>query len=760
MRQLTVFLNIFFILLTCSSISIAQLKNKSGTGLSIAKAKEPIILDGKIDEADWKEADIASNFYLNYPVDSLPPTYQSEARVTFDDHFLYVSFVCYDDSKPDIVQSLRRDINWDLNDNIGIYMDPFNDYTNGFYFTITPYGVQSEGVISGGGQDGDGSFNNSWDNKWYSHTTRYHDRWVAEMAIPFKSFRYSHTSKEWNITFLRNDVKRNQISSWIATPIQYIPASFAYSGKLHWETSAPHAGANISVIPYLAGKTSQDSEKNEPVNTSGTVGLDAKVALSPSLNLDLTVNPDFSNVEVDQQVINLTRFEFQFPERRQFFLENSDLFSTPGYPDTRPFFSRRIGLARDSSGNLQQVPIQYGARVSGKIGKNWRVGLLNMRTQEKESLGLPAQMYSMAIVQRQVFSRSNIDFFIVDKQSLGLNSFQRGKFYQKDLLRKVGKDTVLNLYNRVFGADFNLITKSNKWNGDFYYHQSLDDFHKDENYSVGSFLSYNTRYLGFFGGGNMAGKNYVAETGYLPKLDIYPGYISIFARAQGSLYPNKNGIINMTTGIGFNQTNLPDGTLTDRSYSLDHSINFLNKSNLNVSATQIFQKLPENFNPLYPKGDSTYLATQQFNWTEFSAQYNSNPRRIINYSVQSSGGQFYSGNRQRYGGTINFRYQPYGSFSITTDYNNLQLGRYYGKTEFLLIRPRLDITFSTKLFFTTVVQYNTRFESFNLNARLQWRFRPASDFFLVYSHVQNQIPSDSKSNIQALVLKFTYWLNL
>ena len=139
-------------------------QNKPGKPLSIKKTTGIITLDGVLNEPDWTSADLATNFFLNYPVDSLPPTFQSEARLAFDDHFLYISFVCYDDNKADIVQSLRRDIDWSLNDNIGIYLDPFNDYTNGFFFTITPFGVQSEGVISNGGQDGDGSFSNSWDN--------------------------------------------------------------------------------------------------------------------------------------------------------------------------------------------------------------------------------------------------------------------------------------------------------------------------------------------------------------------------------------------------------------------------------------------------------------------------------------------------------------------------------------------------------------------------------------------------------------------
>ena len=311
---------------------------------------------------------------------------------------------------------MRRDFDYVLNDNVGICIDPYNDFTNGFYFTITPFGVQLEGTMAGGGSFPE-SYNSNWDNKWYSHVQRYHDRWIAELAIPFKSFRYNSEAEHWNITLVRNDLKRNQVSSWIAAPIQFIPASFAYSGKLMWEEKPPKVGTNVSLIPYMIGSTSRDSENHEPVVNTGNVGFDAKVGLTPSLNLDLTVNPDFSTVEVDKQVINLTRFEFQFPERRQFFLENSDLFSAPGFTTfTQPFFSRRIGLAKDSSDKLVKVPILYGARISGKLGSNWRIGIMNLQTKKTESLGLPGQNYSVGVIQRQIFSRSNIDFVFVNRR--------------------------------------------------------------------------------------------------------------------------------------------------------------------------------------------------------------------------------------------------------------------------------------------------------------------------------------------------------
>jgi hypothetical protein len=178
----------FILILSCveTGVTFAQTKNKPGLGFTITKAKGAIVADGVLGEEDWKSAAVATNFFLNYPVDSLPPTFQTEVRVTYDADFFYMSFVCYDDDRPNVVQSLRRDYEWGLNDNVGVYMDPFNDFTNGFYFNVTPYGVQREGVMSGGGSDPEG-YNPNWDNKWYSAVKRLEDRWVAELAIPFKS---------------------------------------------------------------------------------------------------------------------------------------------------------------------------------------------------------------------------------------------------------------------------------------------------------------------------------------------------------------------------------------------------------------------------------------------------------------------------------------------------------------------------------------------------------------------------------------------
>jgi Domain of unknown function (DUF5916)/Carbohydrate family 9 binding domain-like len=737
-------------------------QNKPGMQLPIRKAKNPIHLDGKLDEPDWAEATVAKDFFLNYPVDTTFARFQTEARLTFDDSNLYVSFVCYDDRTPDIVQSLRRDFEFDFNDNMGVYIGPYNDGINGFYFIITPKGVQLEGTIAGGGTDGD-SYNPRWDNKWYSKVVKADDRWIAEMVIPFKSFRYKSDAKEWNITFLRYDLKRNASSSWIATPIQFIPASFAYSGKLVWEDPAPHQGTNISLIPYIAGGTSKDSEVSPPGKDSDLqVGFDAKIGVTPSLNLDLTVNPDFSQVEVDRQVINLTRFEFQFPERRQFFLENNDLFDRMGFPEARPFFSRRVGIVRDTSETLRRVPILYGARLSGSLSKNWRMSLLNMQTREKLNFGLPSQNFMVAAIQRNFGTQSNIQFSFVNKESIGIKSGDSLKYFNSDLWKNKwnGTDSVksLNKYNRVATVDVELRNKDNSWYSSMYFSHSFDDFHKNSDQAGGFFMQYKKRNYQFFVGETFVQKNYTAEAGYVPSRGVYPGVAYSYVSVSGTLYPKNKNIVQMGPVLDLSMTVIPGAIVSDKTGSLGYSINFRNTSYFYAGYSFIFQRLTNAFNPIDKEKFDHYLEGEKYDWQNASISYQSDQRKVFRYSLGSTMGSFYNGSNYNANGELSYRYQPFGSLSVRFDYNDLRLPGDYGKEKLFIVSPRMDMTFTDKIFLTTFVQYNTLDDNVNLNARFQWRYKPASDFFVVYT--ENYLPSNLVSKNRALVFKLTYWFNI
>ncbi|MBX2963669.1 MAG: carbohydrate binding family 9 domain-containing protein [Cyclobacteriaceae bacterium] len=756
-------MRIFTFALLLSSIGLTTLaQNRPGMQLPIRKATSTIVLDGKLDEEDWKNAAVAKDFYLNFPVDTTFAAFQTESRLTFDDQNLYISFVCYDDSTEDIVQSLRRDFDFENNDNMGVYLGPFNDDLNGFYFQITPRGVQSEGLISGGGTSGD-SYSDTWDNKWYSKVTRYDDRWVAELAIPFKSFRYKSGARQWNITFLRWDRKRNLVSSWIATPIQYIPASFAYGGKLVWVDDPPPSQMNVSIIPYVAGLSSTDRLETPAIkNQDIAVGFDAKVAITPSLNLDLTVNPDFSQVEVDRQVINLTRFEFRFPERRQFFLENNDLIEQAGFPDVRPFFTRRVGLASDTSGLIQQVPIVYGARVSGSIDKNWRVNTMSLLTKEKTSLGLPNQLYTVAAVQRNFWKQSNAVVLYVDKHSLGVTPADSLKYFNRELWKQKISDndttTVLNNSNRVLTVDLDLLSEDNRWYGSFFYSASFDNYLSGNNSAGAGFLRYTKRNYEIVAGHTIIQKNYNAEAGFVPSQRIYPGQWSSFINGTATLFPTSKTIALMGPSVGVNVVGIPDGTVVDKEFSTGYRINFLNTSGFGIDYTYTYQQLTFNFNPIDGDRYIRFGEGDVYTWSSVSVNYQSDSRKLFNYSIQGRAGGFYNGALYRVGGVFNYRYQPFGSIAVQYDFNAVRLPEGFGEEDLILIGPRLDLTFTDKIFLTTFVQYNNLADNVNLNARLQWRYKPASDFFVVYT--ENYLPQHFKAKNRALVFKLTYWLNI
>jgi hypothetical protein len=751
---------LLLMVLLCSNLLSAQ--NQPGTRLKIKKAQGQITLDGVLDEPDWQAADVAGDWYLNYPVDTILAPFQTEARLTFNDEFLYLSFVCHDDDSPDIINSLRRDFNYELNDNVGVSIGSYNDRLNGFFFVVTPKGVQMEGTVTGGGNN-DGSYNIFWDNKWYSKTIRYEDKWIVEIALPFKSFRFKSGIEEWNIAFDRWHLKHNQKSSWIRTPIQYATASFAYGGQLRWEDPIPPAKTNISFIPYLAGSTSRNSEV-EPVSTNSDleVGFDAKIGITPSMNLDLTVNPDFSQVEVDRQVINLTRFEFRFPERRQFFLENSDLYDQAGFPNARPFFSRRIGLVRDTSGLFQRVPIAYGARLSGSLNENWRMGVMNMHTREQLSLGLPAQNYTVAALQRNFWAQSSLAVSFVNKQSLGVSLADTAKYFHNSIFSEIqtnGQRQIRpNTYNRVISADLELLSKDNKWYHSSFLARSFDEFDSGEHWAGAAFMRYAVRNLNLVAGYTFVNEFFNAEAGFVPSAGVYPGQYTFFSDAGYRFYPEQEGIVSMGPSLNVEHTYIPGGTLTDKSYSLSYGFRFLNTSSLEVAYNYIFQQLTNSFNLIDPERYTSFEAGEEYDWNSFAIEYQSNTRQKFNVRLESVIGGFYNGRNFNLTGELNYRYQPLGNISLRLDFNDLNLPDNYGKEQLFLIGPRIDLTLTDKIFLTTYYQYNNLLDNMNLNARFQWRFQPASDLFIVYT--ENYLPLDFSSKNRALVFKMTYWMNL
>ena len=285
--------------------------------LDLIKATDVIKIDGILDEAIWASANFTHADNKKFPNNIGEAKRKTEVRFTFDDKNIYFAFKVYD-SGTAIIKSLKRDVGHDGNDGIGIVLDPLNQKTNGFFFVLSALNVQSEDQLSSSTER---MSDWSWDTKWFSATKDYGNFWVAEIMIPLKSLRYDPNQKYWGINFIRIDAKNVQYNTWAKVPPTFRSYDLGYTGVIHWPTAPPINSNNLIIQPYITGTANEDKLNNKSFNANGNAGFDAKVALNTSLNLDVTVNPDFSQVEVDQQVTNLTRFNIFLPERRNFFIE-------------------------------------------------------------------------------------------------------------------------------------------------------------------------------------------------------------------------------------------------------------------------------------------------------------------------------------------------------------------------------------------------------------------------------------------------------
>ncbi len=752
------FLFVLVCLLTASvSLQGQEAESDTITGPSVPKIQilrtiDQIRIDGIIDEATWERAVPARNFWQHFPYDSLLALHQTEIGMAYDDQFLYVYTKCYADSTGYIIPSLRRDYNFSGNDNISILFDTYNDQTNAFLFGMNPYGVRREALISNGGTQR-GDFADSWDNKWFGESKIYDKYWIAEFAIPFKTIRFNEGSKKWRFNSYRFDAQVNEISTWIHIPKNQIIMDLGRTGELNWEDPLQKAGANISLIPYATSSLFRDFE--DP-NQEGTefdldIGGDVKIAVTSGLNLDLTANPDFSQVEVDQQVTNLDRFEIFFPEKRQFFLENADLFGSFGLRRVNPFFSRRIGVAVDTAtGQNVQNNILLGARLSGKVNDDLRVGIMSMQTARQRENGLPGFNYTVAALQQKVFTRSNISAILVNKQAFNAENYNGG-FLD---------------YNRVLGLEYRLATPQNKWSGKAFYHQVFSPLDQPHKFTHGAQLEYLQRRYRLEWAHLFVGQGFDAEVGFVPRRDYFflsPEAELFFYPTGGNLNEHKVSVdTRLFFQVGKDGNDLLDPwSLSEKQVEVrwDFEYNSSADFSLEYTFTDIF--LLRDFDPTRVQEEDIFLpAGSTYSFSSVQARYQSDQRKTFSYELSPTIGQFYNGFRTGLSGSFTYRYQPFGFASLDYELNYISLDKPFENATLWLFGPRIDLTFSKKVFLTTFIQYNSQFDNLNINTRFQWRYAPVSDFFLVYTdnYLIDPFSQFSKRN-RGLVAKVTYWLN-
>jgi hypothetical protein len=697
---------------------VNRLKEK----IHIYRTNETIKIDGVLDEKLWSEAERATDFQRVLPTDTGIAKAKTEVMLAYDAKNLYIGIICYDalpGKRP--VESLRRDFTFGKNDNFIAFIDTYNDFTNGFAFGISAAGAQWDGMQANGG-----FVSLDWDTKWQSAVKNYDDRWTAELSIPFRSIRYKEGTNEWGINFSRLDLKTNEKSSWGPMPRQFQTANLAFTGSMIWDDPLPKTGPRISIIPYVAALATQNVENSENIKSRLTAGADAKLILSTSMNLDLTVNPDFSQVEVDRQTTNLDRYELFYPEKRQFFLENSDLFANLGTDNMRPFFSRRIGLYN---------PVDAGARLSGNIDKKWRIGLMDIQTGSKDTF--LASNYSVLVLQRTVFSRSNITAFFINKDVTGRNP-----------------DSSLSYlpYNRIGGLEYNLATADNRWTGKAFYHRAFYPGSNMDASNIAALLSYQTQYIAINLNQAWIGNDYKAEVGYIRRKGFYELTPSIAYK----FFPSNSPIANHGPTAKVDMYFDKDFSITDKDIILGYGAEWLDKRLLSVELKNSYVKLMAPFDPTNFTGVKLPAGTH-YNWYEIAASYTSDTRELFNFLVSSRYGGYYTGTKWNLYGELYYRVQPYCSFAMISSFNKIDLPSPSNSANLILIGPKLDITFTNSLFLTTYVQYNNQIDNVNVNIRFQWRFAPVSDLYIVYT--DNSNPENWRSKDKGLAIKLSYWFN-
>ncbi len=727
-------------------VSFAAAADQSGVDYKTARFERrlpavrvtlPIVIDGQLDEAAWRDAPLATGFIQNEPHAGEPASERTDVRILYDDTYLYIG-VFAEEPEPSriIVNELRKDFDAATSDTFMVLIDTFHDGRNGYQFATNPLGAKHDVQNANDGRE----INASWDGIWDVKTRIAAEGWYAEMAIPFRTLKFpSAPTQTWGINFLRRIRHRNEDSHWAPLPRFYRINRVSLAGTLEG-LQGLHPGKNVRVKPYVLGSRSDvGASSGSRRKLDGDAGVDVKYALATNVTWDSTINTDFSQVEADEQQINLTRFSLFFPEKREFFLENSGIFqfgstgstssggasATSGrqngiQQDLVFFFSRRIGLS-DAG---QAIPILAGSRLTGRAGR-FAVGAVSIQQRRQDAL--PATNFTALRLRRNVFASSDVGVMFLNKDAAGIRA------------------------NRAIGADAN-----------FRFFQYLNiNGHMARTFSPGRLLEPGGRAVAARAGVNWRdnrwdlrasyltiGSRFNHEMGFVPRVgvDQINAYVGVFMRPRAS----SKVLREIAPHWELNAATRASGGLDSRYHDFHVLFTFQDSSTLTVGRNPSVEEFVSPFAISRQRG--IVIPAGRYSYDESFLLFRMNPAARLSVNGRYSAGTFYNGDKHAYqlggGARISARLNFSGSFSRNVI--ALPAGAFTTR----LVTGRINVNFTTRMFLNALAQYNTEARQWSSNVRFNLIHRPLSDFFLVYNERRDSRTMDLID--RALVAKLTY----
>ncbi len=699
-------------------------------------AQEPIIDGDVLNEALWEQVYTIRDLKQIKPNYGTPASEKTAIKIAYTSKTLYVAVVCFDTSPEKIVVSdSRRDADLNDDDSFLFIIDTYNDQQNGFLFGTNADGMEydaqidneGEGNFSANRQQGGvvGGTNINWDASWEVKTKKGDFGWSAEFAIPLRSIRFNGgNNKTWGVNFQRNISKRSETAYWANLPLGFDIKRLSLAGKMHGlNLKSPK---NLKIIPY--GLVQSIQNNHPPKNTTGNtaVGGDIKYSLTPGLTLDMTYNTDFAQVEVDEQQVNLDRFNLFFPEKRPFFLENAGQFSVGSPGEVDLFFSRRIGIG--SGGSL--VPIIGGSRVSGKIGQT-NIGLLSMFTDE-----IPDETGAIELLKNNYsVARINHDF-AAQRSSLG-----------GIMVSRSGLNDPLD-YNRVVAVDGKLgIGKKAQLSG--YLSQSSTPGIETDAHAFNFLAVYNWNGWNLRAGYTEVGEGFNPEVGFLLRSAFKKPEFLIFKQWRpkntGKLlevrpHISYRGYWNFqnTQETGF--LHVDNHWVWESGFEIHTGINFTRETVLSA----------------FPISNVT-VRTGAYNHQEFQFVLMSNANRKFYYQTRTLIGGYFGGNRISSTNRATFRLGDKFNTEGVFNYNRLELPE--GDANVLISGLRLAYSFTPRMFLQSLVQYNNVSNITSVNARFGWLRNANTGLFVVLNIIKDTDYFDALNN-QSITIKYSHQFDL